>query len=368
MWLFSGIKSTYKKSEAAAVVQTLLKHQADIGTLNLDSVLLANKLVALVWDSKPDIFNGKFGQRPHKITVAAFALANGIDLVAKDKQNQNALAIALSTILSEVETNGTLYPFNSLDHQLLETSMAIFLDFAEELDKSPLGNEIDTFVEIESKHTDKLAECRKAAEQGNVSAQCDLGLAYAKGLHGIAKDESKAVMWYRKAAEQGDAEAQNNLGIMYTNGNGVTKDDTQVVKWFRKATEQGLADAQYNLSVMYGNGTGIAKDEAQSVVLCRKAAEQGYGAAQNNLGMMYANGVGVAKNEAQAAVWYRKAAEQGHKMSQFNLALAYAQGKGVTQNIEQAIVWCRKAAEQGLEEAHKALVLFERLKNKQLIK
>jgi hypothetical protein len=335
MWLLSGIKNTYKKSEAAAVVQTLLKYQSDIGTLNLDSVRLANKLVGLVWDSKPDIFNGKFGQRPHKITVAAFALANGIDLVARDKQNQNALAIALSTILSEVETNGRLYPFNSLDYQLLETSMAIFLEFSKELEESPLGKEINMLMNTASERTDKLAECRKAAEQGNVTAQCDLGLAFSKGLYGIAKDEAKAVMWYRKAAEQGDAQAQ------------------------------------YNLSIMYGNGTGIAKNEAQAVVWCRKAAEQGHISAQNNLGMMYADGVGVAKDDAQAVLWYYKAAEQGGAMSQFNLALSFAQGKGVTENIDQAIVWCRKAAEQPIEEPNKTKIfktldVFERLKKEQL--
>ena len=55
------------------------------------------------------------------------------------------------------------------------------------------------------------------------------------------------MFWYRKAAEQGDASAQYNLGVMYENGHGVEQDDEQAVFWYRKAAEQGYADAQYNL-------------------------------------------------------------------------------------------------------------------------
>jgi TPR repeat protein len=353
MWLFSGIKNKYEKIEASAVVH---------GLLNFESLHLANKLVEFVWDSEPDIFNGKFGQRPHKMTVAAYALAIGVeigvDLFAIDKQNQKAIVVALSTILFEIQTNGTLYPLNSLDHQLLKTSMAIFLEFSQELDKSPLGKEIIT---------DQLAECRKAAEQGNVDAQCNLGVMYAEGIS-IAKNEAQAVVWYRKAAEQGDATAQYHLAHAYEQGKGVAKNVEQAVVWFRKAAERGFAAAQYNLGVMYAEGIGIAKNEAQAVMWYRKAAEQGHADAQNNLGMMYADGRGVAENEAQAVVWYRKAAEQGDAIAQYHLARAYAQGKGVTQNLELAVIWCRKASEQELEEPNKTtvsnmLVLFERLKN-----
>ena len=81
MALFRGIKSTYKKSEAAVVVQNLLEHQAKAGLFNLDPASIATKLVAAAWKQKPDVFDGLFGQRPHKITVAAFAFANGMYLL-----------------------------------------------------------------------------------------------------------------------------------------------------------------------------------------------------------------------------------------------------------------------------------------------
>jgi hypothetical protein len=143
MGLFSGIKSRYKKSEAAVIVQNLLENQAGAGLLALDPAKLANKLVATVWESKPDIFNGKFGQRPHKIAVAASALANGICLFEDSNPNKNALVFSLSNILEELGTNGGLYPFNSLDQQLIQGAMSVIAEIGNELSGSPVGNERD---------------------------------------------------------------------------------------------------------------------------------------------------------------------------------------------------------------------------------
>ena len=58
------------------------------------------------------------------------------------------------------------------------------------------------------------------AKKGNVFAQYNVAVMYAKGL-GVTKNDVEAVKWYKKAAEQGDANAQANLGLMYENGRGV---------------------------------------------------------------------------------------------------------------------------------------------------
>jgi tetratricopeptide (TPR) repeat protein len=97
-----------------------------------------------------------------------------------------------------------------------------------------------------------VARYRKAAEQGSVVGQCNLGFMYAHG-YGVAKDYGKAVEWYRKAAEQGDPDGQNNLGIMYENGTGVAKDMQQAEQWYRKAVEQGHYGAQQSLKRLLDN-------------------------------------------------------------------------------------------------------------------
>jgi hypothetical protein len=87
-------------------------------------------------------------------------------------------------------------------------------------------------------YTEAVNWFRKAAEQGLVAAQCNLGLCYALG-RGVAKDESEGVNWFRKAAEQGHARAQYYLGVCYERGRGVAKDESEAVNWYRKAAEQG---------------------------------------------------------------------------------------------------------------------------------
>jgi TPR repeat protein len=72
---------------------------------------------------------------------------------------------------------------------------------------------------------------------------------YERGW-GVVKDEAQAVAWYRKAAAQGNVNAQYNLGVMYAQGRGVAKDKAQAVDWFRKAADQGDASALDALNLM----------------------------------------------------------------------------------------------------------------------
>ena len=97
----------------------------------------------------------------------------------------------------------------------------------------------------------------------------------------LKKNLKKAVEWWTKAAEQGDATAQYNLGVCYENGDGVEKDSQKAVKWYKKAAEQGHADAQCNLGVCYEKGDGVEKDLKQAVKWYEKAAEQGHAGPRN---------------------------------------------------------------------------------------
>ena len=42
---------------------------------------------------------------------------------------------------------------------------------------------------------------------------------YANG-EGVPENDTKAIKWYRSAAEQGNGSAQFNLGLMYSKGEG----------------------------------------------------------------------------------------------------------------------------------------------------
>ena len=54
--------------------------------------------------------------------------------------------------------------------------------------------------------SETFQEFLRRAEQGDASAQVDLGVLYAVGWGAPAEDDTEAAKWFRKAAEQGDAE------------------------------------------------------------------------------------------------------------------------------------------------------------------
>lgn len=132
------------------------------------------------------------------------------------------------------------------------------------------------------KNTESVEELN-ADEQMDAWTQNNLGDLYYDGRGGVVQDYQQAAQWYRKAAEQGSIAGQCNLGFMYANGYGVTKDYQQAAEWYRKAAEQGSADGQNNLGVMYENGYGVAKDNQQAEQWYRKAVEQGHYGAQESL-------------------------------------------------------------------------------------
>jgi TPR repeat protein len=187
------------------------------------------------------------------------------------------------------------------------------------------------------------ASCRKAAEQGDVEAQFNLGLFYFNG-QGVPQDYAQAAVWYRKAAEQGNGRAQSALGQLYFYGQGVSQDYVQSATWFRKAAEQGDANAQDGLGWQYYSGHGVPQDFVQAVVWYRKAAEQGKADAQFTLSKLYYSGQGVEQDYVQVAEWSRKAAEQGNIDAQGGLGHLYAAGNGVPQDYLEAYFWLNLAA------------------------
>ena len=81
---------------------------------------------------------------------------------------------------------------------------------------------------------------------------------FDQGMAAVSRgDYATAYRLWRPLADQGNASAQYNLGFMYDNGQGVPQDYAAAVGWYRKAADQGDASAQYNLGFMYGNGLGV---------------------------------------------------------------------------------------------------------------
>lgn len=216
-----------------------------------------------------------------------------------------------------------------------------------------LGLSLGLMVSANSANTFNFNKVEMLAEQGDASQQNTLGNYYSE-FGGVNKDYMKAIYWYEKAAQQGHIEAQFNLGLMYAIGFGnqdyqkAWELQEKAANWYKKAAKQGHMKAQFNLGLLYKDGVGgVEQDDASSSEWIEKAAQQGYVYAQAMTGISYDNGIGLPKNYQKAAEWYQKAANQGDGNSQLRLGSSYSYGRGVRQNKTIAKEWYGKACDRG---------------------
>ena len=146
------------------------------------------------------------------------------------------------------------------------------------------------------------------------------GLALCPLIFGVAAAlaaENDVPDKLRRDAEQGDASAQYNLGLTYDNGIGVPQDFAEAVQWYRRAAKQGLAGAQANLGVMYANGEGVPQDYVAAHRFLNLAGAKGNekvnedaGKARNRLAAKM-TAVQVAEAQRRAREWKEKPRHDG---------------------------------------------------------
>ncbi len=202
-----------------------------------------------------------------------------------------------------------------------------------------------------------VARYRKAAEQGDATAQKELGLLYYHGQC-VPKNHAEAAIWFSKAAVQGLASAQYNLGFLFRNGYGVYKHYITAYLWYSLAAAQENASAKRELTALESEMTRLQIAQAQRVSLAWTTAERGDAEAQFIRGTVYSRGFAVQQDYAEAARWFRKSAEQGYAVAQNALGLAYYHGKGVPQDCSEALQWFQKAADQKQVNAQTTLGWF----------
>jgi TPR repeat protein len=113
-----------------------------------------------------------------------------------------------------------------------------------------------------NEHTDyeKAKElCRKAAEQNNSNALCEMGWMFTEGI-GVSMNYAVAMDYYVGAANKGNTTALNAIANAYKNGYGINQNYTEAFNLYLKSAKQGDRDAMYELSNMYLTGLGVEKD------------------------------------------------------------------------------------------------------------
>ena len=158
-----------------------------------------------------------------------------------------------------------------------------------------------------NENLDKALELiMEAAECGNVEAMAETADIYRK----IEKFET-AFDWEKKAAEQGRVASQYNLGHHYDKGIGTMQNEQQAFYWFKKSAENGYTDAKHSLAVCYLTGKGTSQNMAQGIYWLEQASNDGHAAAKKRLGAAYIEGIGVPADEEKGISLLREAADLG---------------------------------------------------------
>jgi len=184
----------------------------------------------------------------------------------------------------------------------------------------------------------------KAADAGEVEAQCRLAAMYDKG-QGTPEDRAAAAKWYQRCAQSGDGAAMLRLAEIYQTGDGVPRNKVAAVEWYRRAAEAKQPRAVCRLAALYDTGQGVIQDLSEAANLYRTCAETGDGAAMLRLAQIYEFG---EDDRATALEWYRKAADADEWRAQCRLAALYDTGEGVQQDLSEAIKWYEGCAKGGL--------------------
>jgi len=197
-----------------------------------------------------------------------------------------------------------------------------------------------------------------SAQQNYAPAQCQLGILYNEGGHGIEINNEAAIVWYRLAAAQNDVQAKFRLGHCYALGRGVQKNKEEAGRIWKEIIEvENHPIYQWSLGQLLTDNEYTGYNPREGIKLLRKAAAQGLARAQNTLGLWLSEGLeGVVKqNWKEARFWFRKAALQENEEAQYYLGEIFLNGNGVQENRKEAFAWYRKSADNGNPQAAQKL-------------
>lgn len=127
--MFGKIKSMMQLSGASSIVKDALKN-VSIGTPDFDIETLSSRLVAMLYSTKPDLFDGKMGPRPHSLATAAAALAQGLRERPQgfDEDIDPSMFLALGSLLMNASANSKTYKFGGYDVPLLKIAEEVYLE------------------------------------------------------------------------------------------------------------------------------------------------------------------------------------------------------------------------------------------------
>ena len=124
--MIRGIVTTWRLNQAMGVTRNLLEMHGKGTHFGSNAAEVAHRLVKIAYGQRPSLFDGFEGARPHKLSVAAAALAMGVKIFDDNRGAQLVVVLGLGTILLEITGKPHLYSFNMQDNRLLTVSEEIY--------------------------------------------------------------------------------------------------------------------------------------------------------------------------------------------------------------------------------------------------
>jgi len=228
-----------------------------------------------------------------------------------------------------------------------------------------------------------LEWCTKAANNGLVAAQRDLGIKAYEGFAGECNFE-EAIKWFSVADELGDMESKCWLGIMHIEGKGFPKNHSlghSLISW---AAKNGCKKAHLELAYMYEFGTdviiidtdkaedsffhamdlfGLRPDERTTKKVVKPADEEFSPKGEKRFSEQWNDISPRFKYERTVQNFWLPAAQRGYPEAQFQLATQYDRlHLWEPNNPVLAIPWYERASQQGHVQAQIDLtVLLKRI-------
>lgn len=146
--MFKGIKDNWKKAEAAAVIEAALTDMRQAGTYDRDPAKGANAIVQKAWETQPEIFDGRSGVRPHKLTVAIVSMSMMVENMNPESDYFTPFMVSLGVMLQGAAANATQLGFTRTDEHLIEQVAGIY----ERLSAVHLSDELSAEIASMTNH------------------------------------------------------------------------------------------------------------------------------------------------------------------------------------------------------------------------
>ena len=151
---------------------------------------------------------------------------------------------------------------------------------------------------------------KQAALRGSDVAAYEAGYLYDRGEHGVAKDDTKASIWFIRAAKMGCADAVKYVIRAYHDGMMEDKDHQNFKYWVERAIDLSIPELNLQMALFFYQ----EKEYEPAYALFKAASESGWPVAYHPLSRMAYQGLGVEKDEELAREYIYKGARLGDEL------------------------------------------------------